>query len=59
VATTSHQRRAAAREMLPLVERFAQLLFDDLQGCADNGVVAGGPSSLLARLDGFEVGGVR
>ena len=37
------------------VERFAQLLADDLQGGADDGIVAGGPGALLAGLDGLEI----
>ena len=68
MAITSHQRRAAASETLPLpaatsstfwpgaqVEGFAQLLADDLQGGADDGIVAGRPGALLAGLDGVEV----
>ena len=38
------------------VEGFAQLLADDLQGRADDGIVAGRPCSLLARLDRREIG---
>jgi hypothetical protein len=34
-----------------------QCLADDLQGGADDGVVAAGPGGLLAQLDGGEVGG--
>ncbi len=42
------------------IERLAQLLADDLQGGADDGIVAGGPGALLARLDGAQIdlGGV-
>ena len=66
---TSHQRRAAASATLPLpaatsstfspgaqVEGLAQLLADDLQRGADDGVVARRPRGLLAGLDGREVG---
>ena len=38
------------------VERLAQRLADDLQRRAHDGVVAGGPSALLAGLDRAEVG---
>ena len=38
------------------IERLAQLLADDLQGRADDGVVAGRPGGLLAGLDGGEIG---
>ena len=38
------------------IERLAQLLADDLQRGADDGVVAGRPGALLARLDGGEIG---
>ena len=37
------------------VEGFAQLLADDLQGGADDGVVAGRPGALLAGLDRLKV----
>ena len=39
------------------VERLAQALADDLQRRADDGVVAGGPGGLLARLDRGEIDG--
>jgi hypothetical protein len=38
------------------IDRLAEALADDLQGGADHGVVAGGPSRLLALLDGGVVG---
>ena len=38
------------------VDRLAQALADDLQRRADDGVVAGGPGGLLARLERCEVG---
>ena len=38
------------------IERLAQILADDLQGGADNGVVAGRPGGLLAGLQGGEIG---
>ena len=37
------------------VERFAQLLADDLQRGADDRIVARGPCALLARLDRLEI----
>ena len=37
------------------VEGLAQFLADDLQGGADDGIVAGGPSALLARFEGLEI----
>ena len=37
------------------VEGLAQLLADDLQGGADDGIVAGGPGALLARLERREI----
>jgi hypothetical protein len=52
----SDVEHAAARAQ---VERFAQVLADDLQRGADDGVVAGGPGGLLARLDRREVDGGR
>ena len=39
------------------VDRLAQRLADDLQGGADDGVVARAPGELLAALDGGEVDG--
>ena len=38
------------------VERLAQLLADDLQGGADDGIVAGRPGALLAGLERREIG---
>jgi hypothetical protein len=38
------------------IERFAELLADDLQRRADDGVVAGRPGALLACLEGGEIG---
>src|SRR5204862_2682605 len=39
------------------VAGFAERLADDLQGRADDGVVAARPGGALARLEGSEVGG--
>ena len=38
------------------VDGLAQRLADDLQSCADDGVVAAGPGCLLAAFDGLDVG---
>src|SRR5581483_3073883 len=38
------------------VERLAKLLPDDLQGCADDGIIARRPRRLLPALDGSKVG---
>ena len=39
------------------IERFAELLTDDLQRRADDGVVAGRPCGLLSRFEGGKIGG--
>jgi hypothetical protein len=39
------------------VECFAEVFTDDLKRGADDGVIAGGPGSLLAGLHGFEIDG--
>ena len=38
------------------IEGFAQLLADDLQRGADDGIIAGGPGALLAGLDARQIG---
>ena len=41
------------------VERFAELLADDLQRGADDGVIARRPCGLLSRLEGGKIRGCR